>query len=355
MRKLLFIEADHVFRRFPAFSSVRVATVLLTCIMSFSLASGAAPAMDWEFKVSGLGRVQPDGSWAVIRKLGRIEASPEFSFPLQLVYRSAGRRVGLFGQKWFCPQLETAILPGKKNVLIWSMPNGRAVAFYPKKGSSREFLDGTHEWQLSRQGFKDTIRNNQGWSFLYEKGILRAVESPTEHRLEFTYRNGQLTEVSLQDKRSTAKETLLSCKYRGRFLDKLKTRTASHSFTYAKGTVPLLASWEYSGFPKAETTENNLPGLGLQPDEVFFTGKPYSEEIGGVIFKYRNYDPEINRWTTLDPSGFPDGANNYYMAGTPTRSFDPLGLWYNEHYGPVDAVNDFIAASLAVNSFATMG
>lgn len=42
-------------------------------------------------------------------------------------------------------------------------------------------------------------------------------------------------------------------------------------------------------------------------------------------------------------------------ASSPTRSFDPLGLWYNEHYGPVDAVNDFIAASLAVNSFATMG
>jgi len=33
--------------------------------------------------------------------------------------------------------------------------------------------------------------------------------------------------------------------------------------------------------------ESELPGLGLQPDEVFYTGKAYSESAGGVVFKSR--------------------------------------------------------------------
>jgi len=77
---------------------------------------------------------------------------------------------------------------------------------------------------------------------------------------------------------------------------------------------------------QANVTEpDNLPGLGLQPDEVFFTGKPYSEAAGGYLFKYRTYDPEINRWTTPDPSGFPDGANNLIYSATPLSQFDPTG------------------------------
>jgi hypothetical protein len=33
----------------------------------------------------------------------------------------------------------------------------------------------------------------------------------------------------------------------------------------------------------------------------------------------------MNRWTTVDPSGFPDGANNRVYAAVPTSQFDPNG------------------------------
>ncbi|HEY5791660.1 MAG TPA: RHS repeat-associated core domain-containing protein [Chthoniobacterales bacterium] len=71
---------------------------------------------------------------------------------------------------------------------------------------------------------------------------------------------------------------------------------------------------------------NDLPGIPVQSEECFFTGKPYDADIGGVIFKYRNYDPEISRWTVVDPSGFPDGVNNQLYTSNPLRKFDPLGL-----------------------------
>ena len=65
---------------------------------------------------------------------------------------------------------------------------------------------------------------------------------------------------------------------------------------------------------------------GAQPTEYFFTGKPYDADLGGFLFKYRNYDPELNRWTSADPSGFPDGVNNRLYTASPLSKFDPDGL-----------------------------
>lgn len=82
------------------------------------------------------------------------------------------------------------------------------------------------------------------------------------------------------------------------------------------GILPLAAS----------TGQDGLPGMGVQPVEYFYTGKPYDADSEGYTFMYRNYDPELNRWTTVDPSGFPDGANNQLYAPSPTFKLDPLGL-----------------------------
>ena len=102
--------------------------------------------------------------------------------------------------------------------------------------------------------------------------------------------------------------------------------------------------------PKLKT--DNLPGLPGQSDEYwaevrkeqearlaqqpvangeenvinFYTGKPYDAELGAYVFKFRNYNPETQRWTVMDPSGFPDGANNYcYVVGNPIALLDALG------------------------------
>jgi hypothetical protein len=41
---------------------------------------------------------------------------------------------------------------------------------------------------------------------------------------------------------------------------------------------------------------------------------------------FRNYNPELNRWTTVDQSGFPDEANSYIYTNRPTSAIDPDGL-----------------------------
>ena len=77
----------------------------------------------------------------------------------------------------------------------------------------------------------------------------------------------------------------------------------------------------------------NLREVAMKQDVVyqenqpvnFYTGKPYDVDLGAYIFKFRNYSPETQRWSIADPSGFPDGANNYCYINSPIMFLDPDG------------------------------
>ncbi|MFD0896010.1 RHS repeat-associated core domain-containing protein [Luteolibacter ambystomatis] len=58
-----------------------------------------------------------------------------------------------------------------------------------------------------------------------------------------------------------------------------------------------------------------------------FTGKIHVDEMGGYLFPCRLYTADSGRWATTDPSGYPDGTNNYsYVNGDPITRADPTGL-----------------------------
>jgi RHS repeat-associated protein len=61
-------------------------------------------------------------------------------------------------------------------------------------------------------------------------------------------------------------------------------------------------------------------------NETFYTGKPFDTQRQGYVFEFRSYSPELSRWTSTDPSGFPDGANNQLYVSTPTEGVDRTGL-----------------------------
>jgi RHS repeat-associated protein len=80
------------------------------------------------------------------------------------------------------------------------------------------------------------------------------------------------------------------------------------------------------GANASAVTTNEVPGVDVQPASYFYTGRPYDEDLGAYTFSYRHYSPEQNRWTSADPSGFPDGANCQAYSPTPTNQLDPYGL-----------------------------
>ena len=73
--------------------------------------------------------------------------------------------------------------------------------------------------------------------------------------------------------------------------------------------------------------KQDIPGVAEQPASYFYTGKPYDSDLGAYVFNARNYNPEINRWTSADPSGFPDSANNGKYVANPLTQYDALGLY----------------------------
>ncbi|KXJ05118.1 Teneurin-2, partial [Exaiptasia diaphana] len=63
---------------------------------------------------------------------------------------------------------------------------------------------------------------------------------------------------------------------------------------------------------------------GFQP--FGFAGGLYDPQTGLIRFGARDYDPEIGRWTSVDPIGFGGGLNHYlYVDGNPINFLDTEG------------------------------
>lgn len=89
-----------------------------------------------------------------------------------------------------------------------------------------------------------------------------------------------------------------------------------------------------------QEVKEEVPGVAAQPASYFYTGKPYDADLGAYTFNYRSYDPEAARWTSADPSGFPDGVNNHiYARNFATSHLDPTGFATVTINGPGDALN----------------
>ena len=96
------------------------------------------------------------------------------------------------------------------------------------------------------------------------------------------------------------------------------TAAAQAATTEQKFPAPLpafktpeqLAKWRQEMAEKANAADVQANTAPTGGSSVFYTGKPYVTEVGSYAFKYRTYDPALSRWTSVDPSGFPDGVNN---------------------------------------------
>ena len=62
-------------------------------------------------------------------------------------------------------------------------------------------------------------------------------------------------------------------------------------------------------------------------NDLLFSTKERDMSTGLDYFGFRYYDAVLGKFTTRDPSGYPDGSNNQlYVNNNPINSIDPLGL-----------------------------
>jgi RHS repeat-associated protein len=105
-----------------------------------------------------------------------------------------------------------------------------------------------------------------------------------------------------------------------------------------------LAEW------RAEKASEATSQGYVAEEAAFYTGRPYLASFGAYAFKYRSYNPELARWTSDDPSGFPDGANQSVYAPNPTSEFDFMGL-----YSDFDKAYDISLVGVVIAAWDTLG
>ncbi len=95
-------------------------------------------------------------------------------------------------------------------------------------------------------------------------------------------------------------------------------------------------------------------GAALDSLASAYTGKPWDDTAQLFHFPYRQYSPDMARWTTRDPLGMVDGPNVYgYVMGNPVLLVDPLGdrtRLPGDYSGPgqfVDAAIDLLLCALS--------
>jgi len=177
--------------------------------------------------------------------LGQVTPSPEFSFPLQLVYLTSRTGPGLFGSQWFCPQLESSLLPFGRGYMLWNTPANEQI--YLRGGESGdEYTSGDGRWRAKVSSHRQLIRDREGWQYTYEKGRLSEVRSPGMRVLEFKWDRRMLRGIQLRDVTGNSRIPVLAAAYdEDDRLSTLKLVETRQSFKYIqRGRKDLLALWK---------------------------------------------------------------------------------------------------------------
>lgn len=221
----------------------RVFLLLLFALVVGSPANAAPPA--WSFQPRKVGQALLEGGWSIQYPLGEINASPEFSFPLQLVYWSSRETIGLFGSQWFCPQLESSLVPKGAGFLLWTMPSGGQAGFKPQPKRQDEFVSFDGQWRAIRSGVRYEISNNEGWKFSYSKGRLDQVQSPTGRILDFQWSGSLGLSVQIRDSASGARRVLLGLGFgENKRVSIVQINGRNHQFGYIRdGPDDRLSGW----------------------------------------------------------------------------------------------------------------
>lgn len=211
----------------------------------YLLSISSALAVDWQFDPPHTGRVLDQGGWYQEYNLGSVNASPEFNFPLQLVYINTRANSGLFGSQWFCPQLESSVIPEAEGVFIWQMPSGKIDVFRAELNSTSDYFDVSRQWYAKFDTDRQLIQNQEGWLYEYQHGHLVAVTSPTNRVLQFTWTgDDMLQSIQIQDSASGQGTTLLQAGYTDeKRINSLVFGGIQHQFAYYPGRDGRLSNW----------------------------------------------------------------------------------------------------------------
>ena len=193
------------------------------------------------------------------RALGTASFAPEMRMPVELVYRSASEKSGLFGRGWSCPQLESSVRRDKDGML-WTTPWGERMKFFLKKQKpakdavkiapieaakkGRGLFAPYADWEADTTASDPAVARDftingkndmKGWAFAYSDGSLVSISTPNGTAVDFERgKGGDLVAVSSRGVR------FIELGYAGGLVSAVRVNGVPVAFSYAKGSVDVL-------------------------------------------------------------------------------------------------------------------
>ena len=238
-------------------------SVLAVLASVFSLVSAEKINFQQKLMSAGKASLTEDG-YVISRNLDTVNFSPEVRLPIQLIYRSASEKTGLFGYAWSSPQLESSAKYDKDGVL-WITPWGEKIKFYPKNEKlpkdaikielyeqakkGRGFYAPYSQWEAdtsaSSKKWKEakdwtfTGKNGyKGWQFIYKDAKLQQISAPNGRKVVFSYDHGKLTAVSQEG------QSFVEVSYSGTAVTGLKINGIDYALGYKSTKLQILPKTE---------------------------------------------------------------------------------------------------------------
>lgn len=200
----------------------------------------AAPT--WQKAQLKNGQLRGDGELFKRISIGSLKGgSPEFNFPIYLEHNISRYHYGEFPffSHWTVPQLTSYAVPMSGGI-VWIAPGGEEFLFKAKdpiwKVHKVKPSKINAEWAAVTSSSKEnpdriTIISDDGWSYVYDKGVLQYLEAPSKRKLFFKMDGSKV--LSIYQQGQNFKLELLSATYDelGR-LESLKVSGDTVKFTY---------------------------------------------------------------------------------------------------------------------------
>jgi YD repeat-containing protein len=230
--------------------------VLPLLVLGAILSPTHAQTPAWQFNPRRIGSALTEGGWMVSRPIATVNGSPEFTFPLELVYLSNRTQRGGFGGKWFCPQLEGSLIPKARGVLAWTQPSGGVIGLVAGENKQSVLADQRGEWRAKITGALTVISNPEGWQYSYRSGRPVSIQAPSGRQLEFACTGTNLTSVTLRDPATGVSRLLVTLvRQTNDRVAEIHVGGTTHRFSYENGRDGDLATWLRPGAPKADAFE----------------------------------------------------------------------------------------------------
>ncbi len=173
----------------------------LVASLIFNLSYSAATAADFSHPKYYLGFTNYQGKANLWTEIAPLKLADGTTIPVRLLFSTepfSGTPV--FGRFWYCPILESIVIPFNETHFVFRTLGGRQVFLKINEDNPGEMESGDRRFHGRRLTPGKLVITGEGWEYEFINGRLRSAKSDTGVTLDWAYNNGRIRAISDRQK-----------------------------------------------------------------------------------------------------------------------------------------------------------